>query len=845
MSVIDIKASQISIYNGRDGWGSDYDFPFGYDWRVQKFMSEGEGADSFRVPQLKIDANNLFAIATVSSVKLYFYVTTNVLSQSYHNLFAIVSNTNHVSDTVAGTNYNELSAGTGWKYIDITSLYAALETPASDWYITLSGNSDLFTEPQQYAYFFSSGITDYEPYIHVDFTAVPSACTAPTAVSVDNAVPAPDAEVTLSWSGAGPGDWNTIVGYEIHRATNSAGPYSYLKEIATTNTYGSTTVSAPSVPGTSYYFKVITKGSEEGFDSGLSSQYAQVTATTTDCVAPSALSLSALVASTKPLLSWGGAFPGIGNAITGYEIEYSESADNATWGAWTFYRTLATTATSGASLVPIAETLGYYRRYRVKTLGTLEGHDSEWSAASESVRTSSSTVSQIQTPLMIVYEYPHIVFDDPDYIEKGPFPIGLVQLYNTLIWHPKYQGLGFFSLNMPFNETDNALLKCYETDINGVKRFRLIGKAGHNELMLILYKRIAKDKNGVEMIEVKGVSFPAVLAKRIVTHSAQIEDYPVGQIKSLLRSQPIFLEHYDEGEEEWVDDINGDMMADSYGDRRFPDFHWKEPAFTYETSPVIAYQPEKLAILLDEIIAMCKIEGCGFRATSSYYTDVADTLTNWFELYKGVDRSVSQDTYPHVIFDEKLGNIRSMVYTNSIENVKTAGYTTNLDIDELAVSSLRLVDIMSDNAYSAGDQAYINDGTPTANVNGGSGMSRDELGIVVSEIVAPETGTTEEKLNVLYNSCRQAGRNEINKSVEEHTFEVEINLSVGRQFGSDYFMGDIVTVRCDRYGVSMDARIAEAPETYETGKDAQISLIFGDPAITLLNRIKQISRRRG
>jgi len=25
----------------------------------------------------------------------------------------------------------------------------------------------------------------------------------------------------------------------------------------------------------------------------------------------------------------------------------------------------------------------------------------------------------------------------------------------------------------------------------------------------------------------------------------------------------------------------------------------------------------------------------------------------------------------------------------------------------------------------------------------------------------------------------------------------------------------------------------------------QISLIFGDPAITLLNRIKQISRRRG
>jgi hypothetical protein len=259
----------------------------------------------------------------------------------------------------------------------------------------------------------------------------------------------------------------------------------------------------------------------------------------------------------------------------------------------------------------------------------------------------------------------------------------------------------------------------------------------------------------------------------------------------------------------------------------------------------VVYQPEKLTSLLDEVLAMCIIEGCGIRVSSEYYTSIADTLTNWLELYKGTDRSISQDTNPHVIFDEKLGNIRSMVYTNSIDNVKTAGYTTNLDIDTLAASTLRLVDIMSDNAYSAGDQAYINNGTPTADVNGGSGMNRDELGIVVSEIVAPAAGTTEEKLNVLYNSCRQAGRNEINKAIAEHTLEVEINPTVGRQYNSDYFLGDIVTARYDRYGVSMDARIAEADEVYQAGNNPEFTLIFGDPAITLLGRIKQITRRRG
>jgi hypothetical protein len=843
MSVIDIKIAQTKDYFGYDGWGEAKDSP-GTGWESSKSMAIGENDNSFRITQLKFSANGLFDIATVHSVTLWFYLTYNNVSAADQNLHVAISNTDQASNTISGTNFNNLPSGTGWKSIDITSLIAALESQTADWYALISCDSDYDYNPYGAA-LTAQGTEGYEAYIHVDFTAIPSACTAPTSVTVDNETPAPEGEVNLSGLGAGPGNWNTIVGYGIYRSLTSTGEYSLLKTIETTETYFSTTVTAPSVPGNSYYYKVVTLGSEAGYDSGLSSQYAHIIATTTDCVAPSAISLSALVASKKPLMSWGGAYPGIGNAITAYQIEYSESADNSTWGDWTFYRTFFTEETNGASLVPISETLGYYRRYRIKTIGTLEGHDSDWSDPSESVRTISSTVAQMQTPILIVYEYPHVVFDDPNYIEKGPFPKGLVQLYNTLIWHPKYQGIGTFSLSMPFDADANALLKCYETDEYGIKRFRLIGKAGHDELMMILYKQIAQDKNGVYTIEIKGASLSAVLAMRAITQSAQKTDYPVGQILSLLRSQPIFCEHYDEVEEEWVDDINADLYPDSYGDRRFPDFHWQEPSFSYDGSDAITYQPEKLVVLLDEIIAMCKIDGCGFRTLSSYYTPTSGTLTNWFNLYKGINRSVSQDTYPHVIFNDALGNIKSLVYTNSIENVKTAGYTTNTDIDALASSTLRLVDIMSDNAYSAGDQAYINDGTETANVNGGSGMSRNELGIVVSEIVAPESGTDEEKLNALYNSCKQAGRNEINKSTEEHTVEVEINPMVGRQFGSDYFLGDIVTVQHALFGISMDARIAEAPETYEAGKDPQVTLIFGDPAITLLGRIKQISRRRG
>lgn len=478
--------------------------------------------------------------------------------------------------------------------------------------------------------------------------------------------------------------------------------------------------------------------------------------------------------------------------------------------------------------MPLAATLGHYRRFRVKTLGTNEGFDSEWSAASASVRTASSTAASVQTPMLIIFEYPHVIYG----VEYGPYPIGLVQKYNTLIWHRRYQGVGEFSLSMPFDAQANESLLCGN----------LIGIAGRGELMMILSKTISTDDDGVETLEIRGKSMALLLGMRVVTYSVQLEAGPVDQIKSRLRSQPLFCEHYDGG---WVDDFNADLYADSYGDRRFPDFHWQEPAFSYAEDDAILCQPEKLVPLLDDVISLCKIKGCGLRVTSAYMGAESFTQTMYFELYMGVDRSVSQDVNPHVVFDEILGNVIRQTYTHSIENKKTAGYAVNTPIDTLSATDLRLLDIMSDNAYAAGDQDYINDGTPTANVNGGSGMNRNELGLSIVEIDEPTEGTTAEKIQVLYDSCKQIGRNEIEKAAEEHAFDIVINPAVGPQYRVDYDLGDIATARNGRYGLSMDGLISETQEIYEANQRMQLMLTLGAPRITLLGRVKQISRRRG
>lgn len=133
---------------------------------------------------------------------------------------------------------------------------------------------------------------------------------------------APGAEATLSWSGATAGDNNPIVGYEIHRATSADGEYSLLKSVENVD---STTVTAPTLSGTTYYYKVKTKGTLAGSDSALSSVYTSLTCTYSAPNPPARVTVADQSnVYVKPdgmvVLSWSGATAGANNPIVGYDV---------------------------------------------------------------------------------------------------------------------------------------------------------------------------------------------------------------------------------------------------------------------------------------------------------------------------------------------------------------------------------------------------------------------------------------------------------------------------------------------------------------------------------------------
>lgn len=222
---------------------------------------------------------------------------------------------------------------------------------------------------------FKSDIT-----ITVAYEYAYTACSAPTSVTVSNSSPLAGESVTLSWSGAKAGDLNPIQSYEVHRATSASGTYSLLATVKTSATSGSTTVTAPSTMGSSYYYKVKTIGTldSSAYDSSLSTVYATVTAkTVTACSAPTTVTLSSATvdAGTAYTLSWSGAAAGTNNEILGYAIY--RSTDNSTFENLQNYTTTATSGSISLTNSPSNDTTYYYK---VATIGSTDGALSAFSS---------------------------------------------------------------------------------------------------------------------------------------------------------------------------------------------------------------------------------------------------------------------------------------------------------------------------------------------------------------------------------------------------------------------------------------------------------------------------------
>ena len=108
---------------------------------------------------------------------------------------------------------------------------------------------------------------------------------------------------------------------------------------------------------------------------------------TTAAGAPTFCSVNQTIAEGNVTLSWSGAKAGTNNAISSYEIQYSDSTNNSTWGSWTALTTVTSSSTSGNVSVAPPNTRGNFRRFRIRTRGMAGStYYSGWKVSTNTVR---------------------------------------------------------------------------------------------------------------------------------------------------------------------------------------------------------------------------------------------------------------------------------------------------------------------------------------------------------------------------------------------------------------------------------------------------------------------------
>lgn len=212
----------------------------------------------------------------------------------------------------------------------------------------------------------------------VTLTSVVAACEEPTDLVLSGNDVGFSTNVTLSWTAAKAGTNNSVARYDVYRNNT----------FLVSSTTLSCTVTSPSSNG-SYTYKVKAIGSVSGFDSGYSEEIT-LTSKVTECEAPSSVSVdtSSVAPGAKVTLSWSGAKAGTNNAITGYKIYRATGANNT----YSLLTTVSSTSTSHSTTVTAPTANGSAYHYKVQTIGTVGGYDSEQSSSSAELACSFASV---------------------------------------------------------------------------------------------------------------------------------------------------------------------------------------------------------------------------------------------------------------------------------------------------------------------------------------------------------------------------------------------------------------------------------------------------------------------
>jgi hypothetical protein len=374
--------------------------------------------------------------------------------------------------------------------------------------------------------------------------------------------------------------------------------------------------------------------------------------------------------------------------------------------------------------------------------------------------------------------------------------VGIIDHYNNLRTVTRYDSIGEFELVSPALATIELL-----------KPDRYLWVQGAREIYIIEAVTIKELEEGL-MITSRGRTATSLLSRRAVPDIAKYTGTHGAVASSVLNK----------------------ILSDSL--RTFGGFINNINIALGEN---IQYQTD-CATLLDILQMLALDAGLGFRTVFDPLT-----LTLSFEYYHGIDRTTLQGG--NVKFDTAYENLFNTEFIDSIENYANVLYVlgetnSSTGVPKKAVYDAGKQDTGLDTKGYDRFETIVNYSTPSTTDGAGTSITGGNL---------IGGGSTQEQLTTAqYNQAMldfAKGQSATFARAISQRGDMDINSKIFK-YKTDWDIGDIVTIKDSRLGISTVERVTEIEESYDGGIKT-INITVGDFLPTLSDKIKHIKVNGG
>lgn len=364
------------------------------------------------------------------------------------------------------------------------------------------------------------------------------------------------------------------------------------------------------------------------------------------------------------------------------------------------------------------------------------------------------------------------------YVKNTSFEtIAVIDLYSSAIWTERYTETGDFQLILPFNKDYLSILAMDN----------YLTLQGTDRAMIVESMNLESDiSTGERNLTYKGRSLESILERRIVWRQKELD----GSVETVIRTL-----------------LNENIISPPSGQehRRIPNFIF--PTITDpDVKSVIDHLELKVQFTGDTVLTavktVCDRFNLGFKITLNASNQFV------FSLYYGKDRTVNQTDTDAIIFSPEYDTLINSRYESDYAKYRNIALVLGEDQGN---SRRRAIIYDGKNANTDFD---AEDGAAP------SGLSRRELYVdardLQSERSEEDGGGTMSDEEYLA-SLESRGYTKLDEAKMTAVFDGEVEHSVGPQYGTNYFLGDYVTIQ-NEFGMSTEAQITEYIRSYDGDK---------------------------